>query len=172
MYRVAKTIRGSGERGSHPSGTLAIAAGGTALVMAVFSAFVVTIGDSVRAFHAGVAAEAWGLSGASLGLATALLTAGALADDFGHRPVLRYSAGVLAAASALGALAPSMQILVAARVLQGIAGGGILTAGLGSIGRTCPSGHARTHATAVWGAAVGAGVTVGPLAAAGLASGN
>src|SRR5450755_4467605 len=134
----------------HPSRTLSIAASGTALVMAVFSGFVVNVGDSVRTFHAGVA--------------------GAVADDLGHRRVLRCSAGLLAAASAAGALAPSMEILVAARVLQGVAGGGLLAAGLGSIGRTFPSGRARTHATAVWGAAVGAGVTVGPLAGAGLAA--
>src|SRR5204863_2710055 len=102
--------------------------------------------------------------------AVALLSAGALADDLGHRHVLRYSAGLLAGASAVGALAPSIETLVAARVLQGVAGGGILAAGLGSIGRAFPSGHARTHATAVWGAAVGAGVTVGPLAGAGLAT--
>ena len=154
----------------HPSRTLSIAASGTALVMAVFSAFVVNVGDSVRAFHAGVAGEAWGLSGMSLGLAAALLTAGALADDLGHQRVLRCSAGLLAAASAIGALAPSIEILVAARVMQGVAGGGILAAGLGSIGRTFPSGAVRTHATAVWGAAVGAGVTVGPLAGAALAA--
>src|SRR5436305_1532975 len=154
----------------HPSRTLSIAASGTALVMAVFSAFVVTVGDSVRAFHAGVAGDAWGLSGMGLGLAAALLTAGALADELGHRRVLRCSAALLAGASAVGAVAPSMEILVAARVLQGVAGGGILAAGLGSIGRAFPSGHARTRATAVWGAAVGAGVTIGPLGAAGLAA--
>ena len=155
---------------ARPSRMLSIAASGTALVMAVFAAFVVNVGDSVRTFHVGVAGEAWGLSGMSLGLAAALLTAGALADDLGHRRVLRCSAGLLAAASAVGALAPSMEVLVAARVLQGVAGGGIVAAGLGSIGRAFPSGIARTRATAVWGAAVGAGVTVGPLAGAGLAT--
>ena len=154
----------------HPSRALSIAASGTALVMAVFAAFVVNVGDSVRTFHAGVSGEAWGLSGMGLGLAAALLTAGALADDLGHRHVLRCSAGLLAGASALGALAPSMEVLVAARVLQGVAGGGIVAAGLGLIGRTFPSGTARTRATAVWGAAVGAGVTVGPLLGAGLAT--
>ena len=156
--------------GRHPSRTLSVAASGTALVMAVFSAFVVNVGDSVRAFHAGVGSEAWGLSGMSLGLAAALLTAGALADALGHGRVLRRSAGLLVGASVLAALAPTMEILVAARVLQGVAGGGILAAGLGSIGRTFPSGPARTRATAVWGAAVGAGITVGPLAGAGLAA--
>jgi MFS family permease len=64
-----------------------------------------------------------------------------------------------------------MAVLVAARVLQGVAGGGVLAAGLGSIGHAFPSGSARTHATAVWGAAVGAGIAVGPLAGAGLAAG-
>jgi MFS family permease len=150
--------------------TLWVAASGTALVMAVFAGFVVTVGASMHSFHAGVAGEAWGLSGMGLGLAAALLTAGALADDLGHARVLRVSAGLLAGASALGALAPSMEILIAARVLQGVAGGGIVAAGLGSIGRAFPSGTARTRATAVWGAAVGAGVTVGPLAGAGLAT--
>jgi MFS family permease len=150
--------------------TLSVAASGTALVMAVFSAFVVNVRDSVLGLHAGVAGEAWGLSGMSLGLAVALLTAGALADDLGHRRVLGCSAGLLAGASIVGALAPSIETLVAARVLQGVAGGGILAAGLGSIGHAFASGPARIRATAVWGAAVGAGVTVGPLAGAGLAA--
>jgi hypothetical protein len=74
------------------------------MVMAVFSAFVVNVGDGVRTFHTGVAGDAWGLSGMSLGVAAALLTAGAVADDLGHRRVLRYSAGLLAAASAAPAL--------------------------------------------------------------------
>ena len=155
---------------SSPARTLSIAATGTLLVTAVFSAFVVTVSDSARSFHAGVEGEAWALSGMSLGLATALLTAGALADDLGHRRVLTWSAGLLAGASAVAALAPTMAVLVTARVLQGVAGGGVLAAGLGSIGRAFPAGPARTHATGVWGAAVGAGIAVGPLAGAGLAA--
>ena len=67
-------------------------------------------------------------------------------------------------------LAPGMAVLVAARVLQGVAGGGVLAASLGSIGGAFPAGAARTRATGVWGAAVGAGIAVGPLAGAGLAA--
>jgi MFS family permease len=154
---------------SNPGRTLSIATSGTLLVLAVFSAFVVTVGDTARSLQAGVAGEAWALSGMSLGLATALLTAGALADNVGHRRVLMGSAGLFAAASVVAALAPSMAVLVAARVLQGVAGGGVLAASLGSIGRAFPSGSGRTRATGVWGAAVGAGIAVGPLAGAGLA---
>jgi MFS family permease len=149
--------------------TLRVAALGTLLVLAVFSAIVTTIDDSVRSLHAGIAGETWALSGMSLGLAVTLLTAGALADDVGHRRVLTWSAALLAGASVIGALAPTVAVLVAARVLQGMAGGGVLAASLGSIGRAFPSGPERAHATGIWGGAVGAGITVGPLASALLA---
>ena len=154
---------------SHPQRTLRVAALGTLLVLAVFSAIVTTIDDSVRSLHAGIAGETWALSGMSLGLATTLLTAGALADDIGHRRVLTWSAGLLSVASAMAALAPDAALLVAARVLQGMAGAGVLAASLGSIGRAFPSGPERAHATGIWGAAVGAGITAGPLASALLA---
>lgn len=151
-----------------PLRTLYVATFGTLLVLAVFSAFVVAVGDSARSLGGGVAGQAWALSGMSLGLAGALLTAGSLADDLGYGRVLTASAGLLGAASVAGALAPDMTVLIAARVMQGVAGGGVLAASLGSIGRTFPTGAARTRATAMWGAAVGAGITAGPLAAAAL----
>jgi MFS family permease len=150
--------------------TLAVASGGTLLVLAVFSALVVSIADSSRSLHAGIAGQAWALSGMSLGLATALLSAGALGDDIGHGRVLRWSAVLLAAASVLGALAGNVDVLVAARVLQGVTGGGILAAGLGSLGQAFPAGPERTRATGIWGAAVGGGITIGPLAGAALAA--
>jgi MFS family permease len=69
----------------------------------------------------------------------------------------------------LGALAPSNAVLVAARVLQGVAGAGVIAASLGAIGHAFPAGARRTHATGVWAAAVGGGIALGPLIAAGLA---
>jgi MFS family permease len=148
-----------------PARTLRVAASGTLLVLAVFSAFVVTVGASTRSLGTGVAGQAWALSGMSLGLAAALLTAGVLADDLGYARVLTWSAGALAGASLAGAMAPDIGVLIAARVVQGVAGGGVVAASLGAIGRTFPSGASRTRATAVWGAAVGAGITIGPLTA-------
>jgi MFS family permease len=138
------------------------------IVLAVFSAFVVTVADSARTLGAGTSGEAWALSGMSLGLATALLTAGAVADDVGHGKVLSWSAGLLGLASVAGALAPTMTVLIGSRVLQGVGGGGVIASALGSIGRAFPVGAARTRATGIWGAAVGGGITAGPLAAAGL----
>lgn len=150
--------------------TLAVAAWGTLLVLAVFSAVVTTVGDSAQSLNGDVSSQTWALSGMSLGLAVALLTVGALADAFGRRRVLVLSSSVLAVTSALGAVAPSMTVLIAARILQGVAGAGVLAASLGAIGHAFPTGHRRALATSVWGAAVGAGIAIGPLAGGALAA--
>ncbi len=150
--------------------TLWVAASATLLVLAVFSGVVTTVGDSLRSLHGDLSSETWTLSGMSLGLAAALLTVGALADEFGRRRVLVVSTGLLAITSALAALAPSMGALVAARILQGAAGAGVLAASLGAIGHAFPTGHRRTLAASVWGSSVGAGIAIGPLAAGAIAA--
>jgi MFS family permease len=69
-----------------------------------------------------------------------------------------------------GGLAPTIAVLVAARILEGIACAGILASGLGLIGRAFPAGPARTRATGLWGATLGAGIAAGPAASAALAA--
>jgi MFS family permease len=149
--------------------TLAVVAAATLLVLAVFSMTVVTIGETAQEFGSSTSWQTWALGGMSLGLASALLSVGALADRFGRRRVFVLSSAALAASTALAAAAPSMSVLVIARVLEGVAGAGVLAAGLGLLGHAFPSGHARTHATGIWGAALGAGIAVGPLVGATLA---
>jgi MFS family permease len=148
--------------------TLAIASYGTLVVLAVFAAVVVTVSDSARELHTTVGGTTWILSGMSLGLAIALLTAGALADDFGRRRILIASGVLLTATSVLGALAPSTSVLVTARILQGVAGAGVIAASLGAIGHAFHAGAPRTHATGVWAAAVGGGIALGPVIGAAL----
>ena len=63
-----------------------------------------------------------------------------------------------------------MSVLIVARILQGVAGAGILAASLGAIGHAFPTGHRRALATSVWGSSVGAGIAIGPLAAGALAA--
>jgi MFS family permease len=149
--------------------TLAIVGAATLLVLAVFSMTVVTIGQTARDFGSATSWQTWALGGMSLGLASALLSTGALADRFGRRRVFVLASVALAASTALAAAAPSMAVLVGARVLEGMAGAGVLAAGLGLIGHAFPDGHARTRATGIWGAALGAGIAAGPLVGAGLA---
>lgn len=149
---------------------LVVIAAATTLVLVVFTTIITTVGATAASFHASVGGQTWALGGMSLGLAAALLSAGGLADIVGHRRVFIGASLALAAASALAGGAPSMLVFVVARVLEGIAGAGVLSAGLGAIGTAFPHGRARTHATGIWSAALGGGIALGPVLAAVLAT--
>lgn len=165
--------RGAAEAGQRPAdtaaATLVVASAGTLLVLTAFTTVLTTLEDTAAALDASVAWQTWALSAMSLGLAGVLLTAGALADDLGRRRALLVSTLALAATTAAAAAAPSIATFVAARVLQGVAGAGVLAASLGMIGHAFPAGPARTRATGIWGAMVGGGIAAGPLLAALLA---
>jgi len=114
--------------------------------------------QTVASLGGGTVGLTWGLSAMGLGLAAALLPPSALADNVGRRQVLVWSTALLAATSALAALAPTIGFFIGARMLQGIAGAGVIASSLGIIGDAFPSGHARTHATGIWSAALGGGI--------------
>ncbi|MDQ6607981.1 MAG: MFS transporter [Actinomycetota bacterium] len=145
-----------------------MASGGTGLVLLVFASVVTTVAPTVAALHAGASGETWALSGMSLGLATMLLSLGAIADDYGRRRVFLLSLIALVGSSVMAAAAPGIEFFVVARILQGASGAGIVAASLGLIGHSFRDGPERTRATGVWGAAVGAGTALGPLTSAGL----
>lgn len=149
---------------------LTMASAGTFLVLVAFTSTVTTVAPTAKDLHASAGGRTWILSSISLGLAIALLAAGELADSRGRRRVFVWSTGALALTSVAGGLAPSIVVLIAARVLEGIACAGVLASGLGLIGSVFPSGRARTHATGLWGAMIGAGIAVGPAASAALAA--
>ncbi len=151
-----------------PGRTLAVAAAGTLLVLVVFTAPLTTLASTAAGLGAGPGAQAWVLSSMNVGTAAGLLSSGAIGDDYGRRRTFFAGALVLAGASVLCALAPNAFVLVVGRVLQGLGGAAMLACGLGLIGHAFPEGSARARATGVWGAALGAGVAVGPILAAGL----
>lgn len=76
-----------------------------------------------------VAAVQLTLSGLIIAFGLAQLVVGPLADRFGRRPVLLIGLSVYAVATVLGALAPSVEWLVAWRVLQGTAMAAAVTCG-------------------------------------------
>ena len=151
-----------------PGRTLAVAAAGTLLVLVAFITPLTTLSGTAAGLGAGPGAQAWVLSAMNVGTAAGLLSSGAIGDDHGRRRTFLVGAMVLAGFSVLGALAPSALVLVLARFAQGLGGAAMIACGLGLIGHAFPTGPARTRATGVWGAALGAGVAVGPILAAGL----
>ena len=79
-------------------------------------------------FDASISALQWVLTGYLVALASLILLGGALGDRFGRRKVFVIGTVWFAAASLLCGSAPNIEVLVAARVLQGV-GGALLTPG-------------------------------------------
>src|SRR3954469_19785646 len=151
-----------------PGRTLAVAAAGTLLVLVAFTTPLTTLASTASGLGAGPGAQAWVLSAMNVGTAAGLLSSGAIGDDYGRRRTFIAGTLLLAGSSVLGAFAPNALVLILARVLQGLGGAAVLACGLGLIGHAFPEGPPRARATGVWGAALGAGVALGPILAAGL----
>src|SRR6187399_3455115 len=100
--------------------------------------------------------------GYSLGLATSVLYLGALGDRHGRKMMLLLGMGLSIPASLLAGLAPSDEVLFAARVLGGVAAGMAFPTTLALI-TALWSGAARTKAIALWAAIGGAISALGPL---------
>ena len=154
---------------AYGSGTmLAVVCVGPLLALTAFTTPVANLTGTAAALGAGSGAQAWIMSAMPVGTGAAVLGSGAIGDDYGRRATFFAGAFLLAIASLLGALAPTPIFLIAARILQGVGSAGIFSCGLGLIGKMYPSGHERARATAVWAAALGGGVALGPLLSAGL----
>src|SRR5690348_14937866 len=78
--------------------------------------------------HAGAAALQWTVNGYTLSLASLILLGGSLGDRFGRRRVFLTGVVWFAAASLLCGLAPTIGVLIAARIVQGV-GGALMTPG-------------------------------------------
>ncbi|MBC3186857.1 MFS transporter [Corynebacterium sp. zg-331] len=99
----------------------------------------------------------------SLSLAGLLVTMGNLADRIGRKRLLLVGTAAFGAASLLAALAPTPEVLIAARLLLGIAGATIMPSTLSLIRNIFTDPAERTRAIALWSAASASGIALGPL---------
>ena len=100
--------------------------------------------------------------GYSLGLATSVLYLGALGDRYGRKRMLVWGMALSIPASALAALAPTIEILFAARFAGGIAAGMAFPTTLALI-TALWSGASRTRSIALWSGVGGAIAALGPM---------
>ncbi len=98
----------------------------------------------------------------SLVFAALLVTVGRLGDVWGRRRMYLMGLVLFAVASMLAGLAPTGDLLIAARVLQGI-GGAMILPSTQSILNTNFRGRDRAIAFGIWGATIGGMAAVGPL---------
>ena len=115
-----------------------------------------------RDFHAGAAALQWTVNGYTLSLASLILLGGSLGDRFGRRRLFVTGVVWFAAASLLCGLAPNVQVLIAARVVQGI-GGALLTPGSLAILEASFHPDDRGRAIGAWSGLGGIAGALGPF---------
>lgn len=111
---------------------------------------------------ADVAGLQWTVNAYTLSLAALILLGGSLADRFGRRRVFVVGVVWFAATSLLCGLAPTLSLLVAGRILQGV-GGALLTPASLAILQATFARADRSRAVGAWSGLSGIGAAVGPL---------
>jgi EmrB/QacA subfamily drug resistance transporter len=105
----------------------------------------------------------WILTAYGLAFGGGLLLGGRLGDLYGRRRLLVAGLALFAAGAVLGGSAPGLEVLVAARALQGAGSAAAVPAALALIGSLFAAGAARTRALSILAAMASLGVTVGLL---------
>ena len=120
------------------------------------------IGD---AFGAGQTSLNLVALGCSLGLAMSVLYLGALADRYGRKQLLMLGLALPVVASLFSAFAPSVELLIAARIFTGIAAGMAYPTTLSLITALWTNGPKRTGAIALWSSVSAMATVVGSVLA-------
>ncbi|MEA2201722.1 MAG: hypothetical protein QOI89_2318 [Solirubrobacteraceae bacterium] len=132
--------------------------------MSSLDLFIVNIAFPAIGRHFGgasLASLSWILSGYAIVFAALLVPAGRWADAFGRKRAFLLGLGIFVAASAGCAAAPSVGLLIAARVLQAAGGALMLPTSLGlMLPEFAP--HERHAAIGVWAATGGTAAAAGP----------
>jgi DHA2 family methylenomycin A resistance protein-like MFS transporter len=116
-----------------------------------------------RGLHGSVTGLQWVVDAYTLSFAAFLLTGGALAERFGGRRLFTGGLAVFGAASAACGLAPTLGVLVAARLVQGIGAAVLVPSSLLLLQAAFADPGARARALGLWGAIAGVGAASGPI---------
>lgn len=137
----------------------ALGSGMTWLDGSVVNVALRTIGEDL---DASLAQLQWINNGYLLMLASLILLGGSLGDRFGRRRIFVLGTVLFAGASLLCGLAPSAEVLIAARILQGV-GGALLTPGSLAMIQGSFRTEDRARAIGAWSGLGGVASAIGPL---------
>ncbi|MFD3742949.1 MFS transporter [Nocardia sp. NPDC058633] len=160
-----KSSADSGRRGSHALRWWVLAVLGIAQLMVVLDATIVNIALPAAQADLGFGDgdRQWVITGYALAFGSLLLLGGRLSDLFGRRNTFIVGLVGFAVASAVGGAATSFEMLVAARVGQGVFGALLAPAALSLLTVTFTEPKERAKAFGIFGAVAGTGGAIGLL---------
>jgi EmrB/QacA subfamily drug resistance transporter len=119
---------------------------------------------NIRAdLHASASQLQWVIDIYTLVLASLLLLSGAAADRFGRRRTFQIGLTVFALGSLLCSLAPNIETLILARMLQAVGGSMLNPVAMSIITQVFTGKVERARAIGVWGGVVGISMALGPI---------
>ncbi|RSZ43065.1 MFS transporter [Variovorax beijingensis] len=157
----AASLSSAASRGAGTLG-LWVMLSGTFLVVLDFFIVNVALPSMQRELHASAGTLQMVVAGYGLATAAGLITGGRLGDLLGRRRMFMLGLLLFTLASAACGLAPNAELLVAARVLQGLAGALLQPQVLAMIGLAY-TGESRARAFAAYGLTLGLSATLGQL---------
>ena len=136
-----------------------------AQLMVVLDATIVTVAlpSAQRALHFSPQSRQWVVTAYALAFGSLLLVGGKLGDLFGRKWALIAGLVGFSVASAIGGLAQSYNVLVAARALQGVFGALLAPAALSLLTVTFAGSPDWNRAFGIYGAVAGGGASLGLL---------
>lgn len=143
--------------------TVAVACIATAMLILDISVINTALSKIAHGLSTGLSGLQWILDGYTLPLAAVVLTAGAMADRFGRKRTFMVGLAVFTAASAVCGLAGSIDVLDAARAVQGVGAAMLFAVSLALIAQVTPAPGDRAKAMALYGATIGVALAIGPL---------
>jgi EmrB/QacA subfamily drug resistance transporter len=141
---------------------LTVAVAGSGMAFLDSTVVNVALPDIGRDLGASTSALQWILNGYLLTLASLILLGGSLGDRYGRRRIFVLGVWLFTAASLLCAVAPSTELLIFARLVQGV-GGALLTPGSLAIIEASFRPGDRARAIGAWSGLGGVAGALGPL---------
>lgn len=105
----------------------------------------------------------WVVDAYALCLSALILSSGPLGDRFGRKRIWLYGVALFILGSILCAFATSLSVLLAGRVIQGIAGAAVIPGALSLLTHAFPEEQQRTRAIGIWSSVNALSLVIGPV---------
>jgi len=105
----------------------------------------------------------WVIDAYTLVVASLLILGGSTADRFGRARVFKIGLALFTAGSLLCSIAPTVELLIAFRMLQAVGGAMLNPVAMSIIRNTFTDPNERAQAIGIWGGVIGLSMALGPV---------